>query len=116
MRGKHGNHARGPKAGRWNSGKITNADGYVKLRVGKAHPLADPNGYAYEHLVVWVAAGNRRPARGFVLHHINGVKSDNRIENLEQLSRGQHNSEHLAERDRCVVTGQLLPCQQERTP
>lgn len=115
MRGKHGNHARGRCAGRWNADKIISSNGYVKLRVGRGHPLADPNGYAYEHLVIWVAAGNERPRRGFLLHHRNGDKTDNRLENIELLSRAEHNREHLADRDRCEVSGRLLPTQAERS-
>lgn len=85
---------------RWSGKKLLSGHGYVKVRVGRAHPLADPNGYAYEHLVVWVAAGNERPARGWVLHHRNGVKTDNRIENLEVVGRGAHNAHHNEERGR----------------
>lgn len=64
--------------------------GYVKVRVGKEHPLADPNGYAYEHLIVWVSAGLAPPEPGFILHHRNEVKTDNRILNLELKSRSEH--------------------------
>ena len=81
---------------RWSGKKLLSGHGYVKVRVGRAHPLADPNGYAYEHLVVWVAAGNERPARGWVLHHRNGVKT----ENLEVVGRGAHNAHHNEERRR----------------
>lgn len=70
------------------------SSGYVKLRVGKGHPLADPNGYAYEHLVVWASAGNPRPQRGEVLHHRNEDKTDNRIENLHLMTRAEHSQMH----------------------
>jgi hypothetical protein len=72
----------------------------VKVRVGKGHPLADPNGYAYEHLVVWCAAGRPRPGDGETLHHRNEAKTDNRIGNLELLTRSAHNAHHNAERGR----------------
>lgn len=62
--GKHGKHRRGPNHPKWNTAKMISAEGYVKIRVGKVHPLADPNGYAYEHLLVWVSAGNPRPPPG----------------------------------------------------
>jgi hypothetical protein len=75
--------------------------------VGKGHPLADPNGYAYEHLVVWVSAGNPRPPKGFTLHHRNEVKDDNRIENLELKSRSSHSAGHAAVRTRDAA-GRLL--------
>lgn len=96
----HGNTKRGAEHHRWNSGRILNEDGYVKVRVGVDHPLADPNGYAYEHLLVWCAAGNSRPRPGETLHHRNEDKADNRIGNLELLTRGEHNAHHNAERGR----------------
>lgn len=110
MRGKHGNHARASRQHRWKPGGSVASNGYVKIRVGKEHPLADPNGYAYEHLVVWCAAGNPRPPRGWLLHHVNEDKTDNRIGNLELKPRGAHNAEHLAaDNRRCPATGRLLP-------
>ena len=107
-RGCHGNHARADKQHRWNDRKMIASNGYVKIRVGRRHPLADPNGYAYEHLVVWCAAGNARPARGLLLHHRNEVKTDNRIENLDLVARGHHNAHHVAKRRRDPTTGRLL--------
>lgn len=98
-RGKHGNHAKASRQHRWRSGPVA-SNGYVKVRVGKGHPLADPNGYAYEHLVVWVSAGNNRPTRGHVIHHKNEDKTDNRIENLELMTRAQHNSLHNGDKKR----------------
>lgn len=110
MRGKHGNHVKASRQHRWKPGSRLGSNGYVKVRVGKDHPLADPNGWAYEHLVVWCAAGNPRPARGEVLHHINEDKTDNRIGNLSFMKRGAHNAAHLADaRRRCTKTGRLLP-------
>jgi len=101
MSGRHGNHARGQRNGRWNAdGRMLNEDGYVKIRVGRDHPLSDPNGYAYEHLVVWCAAGNKRPGVDETLHHKNDDKTDNRLSNLELLTRPNHARIHAAERGR----------------
>ena len=106
----HGSAPRASGQHRWRPGGSVASNGYVKIRVGKNHPLADPNGYAYEHVVVWCAAGNPRPPRGCVIHHRNEDKTDNRIENLEVKRRGQHNAEHLAaEQRRCPSTGRLMP-------
>lgn len=105
-RGKHGNHVRANRQHRWTEKKIIASTGYVKLRVGRGHPLSDPNGYAYEHLVVWCSAGNNRPDKGFLLHHKNSIKSDNRIENLEIISRSSHSRLHTPPRD--PKTGRMI--------
>lgn len=94
-RGKHGNQARGSLCGRWTGGTVISSHGYKKVQVGRTHPLADPNGYVYEHLLVWVSAGNPKPPKGEVLHHISGDKLDNRIENLALLQNGEHVSGHV---------------------
>lgn len=105
MKGKHNNHTRSEAHYRWQSGSRVASNGYVKIRVGKGHPLADPNGYAYEHLVVWCSAGNTKPEAGFLIHHRNGNKTDNRIANLEVMSRADHNRTHPLPRD--PATGRL---------
>jgi hypothetical protein len=79
---------------RWTDDKIVSSHGYTKIRVGREHPLSDPNGYAYEHLVVWISAGNSRPALGFILHHKNEDKADNRLSNLELLTKIAHAERH----------------------
>lgn len=80
---------------RWNNGRILNSNGYVLIRVGKGHPCAiGREGYAYEHTVVWCAAGRERPGPGEELHHINECQSDNRIENLELAEGGKHQRAH----------------------
>ena len=107
MRGKHKNHSKSGKHYRFNNA-IISSHGYKKIRVGIKHPLADPNGYAYEHLVVWVSAGNKRPESNELLHHKNHIKTDNRIENLKVVDRLQHNKHHnKTDRVRNAMTGRF---------
>jgi hypothetical protein len=79
---------------------MLNSDGYVKVRVGRTHPMADANGYVYEHDLVAVAALGRPLAPGQIVHHENEDKADNRWENLIVETRGEHNAEHNARRGR----------------
>ena len=111
-RGRHGNHAKGAKCRRWNQGRMIGSQGYVKLRLGRGHPLADANGYAREHIVVLAAAGvTLGPDE--VVHHRNGDRCDNRIENLEVTTRTEHGRIHLATRPRDDL-GRLMPNTEER--
>lgn len=76
----------------WNGGRVIASNGYVLIRVGTDHHLADVRGYAYEHRLVAEAKLGRRLEKGEIVHHINEVKTDNRPENL-QVVKG--NAEHF---------------------
>ena len=98
-RGRHGKHVKGSRHYRW-ANRLKSSHGYIKVRVGRTHPLADANGYAYEHLMVWVSAGNPKPGPNEVLHHVNHDQTDNRLENLRLMTTGQHAQEHNRTRPR----------------
>ena len=66
----------------WIGGRIDDGCGYVRVRVGTAHPMAHASGYAYEHRLVMAAAVGRVLEDKEVVHHINENRADNRIENL----------------------------------
>ena len=53
------------------------------------HPKASKNGYVFEHVLVWESVYGPVP-KGSHIHHRNGVKHDNRIENLEMLTPKAH--------------------------
>ena len=97
-RGQHGRQPRGVAHHRWNKSRIISDEGYAKVRVGVTHPLADPNGYAYEHVLVAVAALGRRLRDDEHVHHRNEVKTDNRWENLRLLTPSEHARLHGVER------------------
>ena len=106
-RGKHGNHVRGARHYRWNGGKIISPQGYPMIRVGREHPLADPNGYVMEHILVMASAFGREAVSGKVIHHVDGDRTNNRIENLVLLTIAEHNKIHNAERGRQGDTGRF---------
>lgn len=102
-KGKHNNHARGAAHPRWSGGVTVSEHGYLKVQVGAEHPLADPNGFAYLHMLVWVSAGNARPTNGDNVHHKDDEKFNNRISNLERLSGAEHMKLHDQKRGRDLL-------------
>jgi hypothetical protein len=85
----------GAKNGGWKGGRTVASNGYVLVRVGRDHHLADVRGYAYEHRVVAEQILGRRLKPGEEVHHRNGVKTDNRPENLEVAAdSAEHHLHH----------------------
>jgi hypothetical protein len=50
--------------------------------------------YVYEHQLVWWQTTGQLVPKGFLLHHTNEDKRDNKFSNLELLTRGEHTREH----------------------
>lgn len=79
----------------WKGGRSIASSGYVLIRVGKEHHLADVRGYAYEHRLVAEQILGRRLRKGEIPHHINGNKTDNRPENIKVVgSSFEHRVHH----------------------
>lgn len=90
-----GDQTKGPRNGNWKGGRSVASNGYVLIRVGRAHHLADIRGYAYEHRVVAEQKLGRRLLPGELIHHINENKTDNRPENIKvEASIAHHRAEH----------------------
>lgn len=63
------------------------ADGYVR----KVDPVLKKR--MLEHVAVWIRAFGPVPL-GYEIHHKNGIRSDNRLENLEILTPLEHGRLH----------------------
>jgi len=65
------------KLGFWRS------NGYVYVLVGKGHPIREKGERVAQHRLVMEEHLGRRLRDEETVHHKNGVRDDNRIENLE---------------------------------
>ena len=65
----------------WNGGIRHRQDGYIQIK-NSLHPLADSDGYVMEHRLVMEKFIERYLTRKEIVHHINEIRDDNRIENL----------------------------------
>ena len=103
---KLSNSLKGRKA--WNKGKKFSKE--IRQKISEAHSLPENStrltdkGYKLikkkkrwikEHHLIWCKANNfYRIPRGCVIHHLNLIKTDNRIENLQLLDNGTHSTFH----------------------
>lgn len=83
MTGKYGDFSY-----RWKGGKILNDCGYVMIKnKTTCH-------YEREHRVVMENYLGRKLNGDEVIHHINEIKTDNRIENLVLMKKSEHTRLH----------------------
>jgi hypothetical protein len=78
----------------WKGGRSVASNGYVLIRVGVEHHLADVRGYAYEHRLVAEQKLGRRLLPGEQVHHIDRNKQNNAPENLEVEADSAHHLVH----------------------
>lgn len=60
-----------------------------------SHPRAGRNGCVLEHIIIWEQY-NGPLSQGWVIHHIDGNKSNNNIENLQAQLRAAHSQTYWA--------------------
>ena len=72
----------GASNGNWKGGRVIASNGYILLRVGSDHHLADVRGYAYEHRVIAEKSLGRRLIPGEQVHHLDNIKGNNAPSNL----------------------------------
>lgn len=80
----------GTDAINWKGGRHVDTYGYAWIKL-RAHPRSKGFGYVREHHVVMENRLGRPLEPHETVHHINGIRDDNRDENL-QLRSGQHGS------------------------
>lgn len=81
----------GERNANWSGGRRVRQDGYVAINIG-------PDTEVLEHRFLMEQHLGRRLADDEVVHHINGVKTDNRLSNLQVMSQLEHIRLHASER------------------
>jgi hypothetical protein len=94
----------GPSNPNWNGGRYIRRDGYVEIRVDGVERL--------EHNYLMEKKMGRELKRGELVHHMNGIRTDNRMENLKLMTISEHMRIHhpkgilrRAKMWRCVICG-----------
>lgn len=80
---------KGKRSFRWKGGKVKDKFGYVQIWKPE-HPNAKIAGYIHEHRLVMSESLGRPLESWEYVHHKNGIKDDNRLENLELLVQKVH--------------------------
>lgn len=109
--GNHQYGLRGNKNASWNGGRKKSNYGYWLVQcIG--HPFAwRGQDYVFEHRLVAekylltdensvTINGKRYLSPDYIVHHKNGIKTDNRPENLKVMRKGEHSSIHSTEQNK----------------
>jgi hypothetical protein len=79
----------GESNGNWKGGQTRHKAGYIMARA-PGHPrAAGTSPYVFEHILVMEEILGRFLLPGESVHHLNGIRDDNRPENLELWTRPQ---------------------------
>lgn len=87
----------------WKGGKTTTANGYVYFW-SPDHPNATCRGYVMEHRLVMEKSLGRYLKDKENVHHMNGIRDDNRIGNLELWTRSQPTGTRVSDKLIWAVT------------
>ena len=76
----------------WKGGRCYDSKGYI-LIFDPNNPFSEKHGYILEHRLVWFSHHPETP-KDWIIHHLNGIRDDNQIENLIACPRRKHLSQY----------------------
>lgn len=80
------------------SRRVPGPNRYVVVTQRHGHPNADKRGRIYEHILVMSEKLGRSLLPGESVHHLNGVRDDNRPENLELWTISQPRGQRVKDK------------------
>lgn len=78
----------GEKSHQWKGGRQKTTRGYITVRIARNdffYPMVAKGGRVFEHRLMVAKSLNRCLLPWEIVHHKNGIKDDNKIENLQLL-------------------------------
>jgi len=92
-------YSTGSRNGNWKGGVSYDGLGY-KMIYKPNHPYAKNKKYVYKHRIVMEEKLGRYLKTNEIVHHRNVNITDNRLDNLELLTKSEHMKKHFLDRKR----------------
>ncbi len=101
----------------WKGGRFKSSGGYIMVRVypdNFFYPMINSyTGYVPEHRLVMAKSMGKCLNSWEIVHHINHIRDDNRIENLQLVSDDRHKQITIMERRIRYLEGCIIKLEQE---